>query len=170
MTRRLHLVFDDVASLLAAVEALREKGIADMDAHTPWRLPELERALPMEGPNVRRIMLIAGLSAASAILVLQIWSAIWLYPLNLGGRPLFSWPAFGFATFETGVLGAALGGFVAMVRGCGFPRLDDPFFETAQTETASDNEFLLSLSARDAPDRLWLSRLEGLQEILETGR
>ena len=141
-----------------------------MDAHTPWRLPELEQALATEGSSVRRTMLIAGLSAGTAILTLQIWSAVWLYPLNVGGRPLFSWPAFGFATFETGILGAALGGFVAMVRSCGLPRLDDTFFDTAQTEVASDDRLLLSLPARDAPDRLWLSRLEGLQEILETGR
>jgi hypothetical protein len=170
MTRRLHLVFGDVASILAAVQALRAEGIAEMDAHTPWRIPELEQALPGEGPSVRGIMLIAGLSAASAILALQIWSAVWLYPLNVGGRPLFSWPAFGFATFETGILGAALGGLVAMIRRCGFPRLDDSFFETAQTEVASDDRLLLTLPASDAPDRLWLSRLEGLQEILETGR
>lgn len=168
--RRLLLVFDEVASLVAAATALRDEGVTGMDAHTPWRVPELDEPLGLGASNVRPVMLTCGLIGALAIFALQTWSAVWLYPINSGGRPLFSWPAFGFATFEMGILCAAAGGFVAMIRRCGLPRLNDPFFQTAQTEAASDDRLYLSLPESRAPDRLRLSRLDGLVEIVELAR
>ncbi|SLN65600.1 hypothetical protein ROJ8625_03353 [Roseivivax jejudonensis] len=169
MTHQLHLVFTETAPLVAAVKALRAEGVTGMDAHTPWRIAELETALEPGGPSVRRVMLISGLVCAASIFAFQAWSAVWLYPLNAGGRPLFSWPAFGFATFETGILGAAAGGFVAMIRRCGLPRLHHPFFITAETELATDDRFFLTIPGDTAPDRMRLSRLEGLHEIVEVG-
>ncbi|ETX29038.1 DUF3341 domain-containing protein [Roseivivax isoporae] len=170
MTARLLLVFTDTASLVDAARTLRTEGVDGMDAHTPWRVADLEPVLEPPAHGVRRTMLIAGLAAAAGVFLLQTWSAVWFYPLNVGGRPLFSWPAFGFATFETGILGAAAGGFVAMIRACGLPRLHDPFFDTAETEGASDDRFFLSLPREGAPDRLRLSRLDGLARIVEVGR
>lgn len=165
--RRMLLVFDRVAPLVAAATALRAEGVRDMDAHTPWRVPELDGPLELGASRVRPVMLTCGLVGAAAMFALQVWSAVWLYPINSGGRPTFSWPAFGFATFELGILCAAAAGFVTMIRRCGLPRPHHPFFQTAETEAASDDRLYLSLPEAQAPDRLRLSRLEGLIEIVE---
>ncbi|SFE01972.1 DUF3341 domain-containing protein [Roseivivax sediminis] len=167
MSRKLLLVFTEVAPMVAAVRSLRGEGVTGLDAHTPWRVPEIENALEPDGPGVRRAMLIGGALAASATFAFQAWSAVWFYPLDIGGRPLFSWPAFGFATFEMAILGAAVTGFVTMIRRCGLPRLNHPFFATAETEAATDDTLYLSVPEAAAPDRLRLSKLSGLQGIVE---
>ena len=133
MTDRLLLSFDSADALVAAARAMTQEGVPYMDAHTPWRVAELDEALDLPEPNLRPVMLGAGLAGAVAIFGLQAWSAIWFYPINSGGRPLFSWPAFGFPTFETGILAAAFAGFAAMLWKCRLPKLNDPFFATDKT-------------------------------------
>lgn len=166
---RLILVFDDCDALIGAVRALRQSGVTGIDAHTPWHVTELDDLLDMPRSRVRPVMLWAGLAAGSAMLVLQWWNSTIGYPVDSGGRPLNSWPAFMFATFETGVLAAAFAGLLAFLRGCGLPRLNHPFFAHVATEAASDDGFLLSLPAEDAPDRLALERMTGALRIIEVG-
>ncbi len=164
---RLLLAFDGPERLLNAARALRGAGVAGMDAHTPYRLPELEPLLDLPASRVRPMMLICGLGAGLAIFLWQWWTSTQGYPINSGGRPLNSWPAFMFTVFETGVLAAALAGLVAFLAACGLPRPHHPFFVPVATEAASDDGFFLSLPARDAPDRLELERLVAPDRIIE---
>jgi hypothetical protein len=167
MSRARYLVFSDVDPLLAAIATLRTEGVGEMEAHTPFHVPELAAALGLPSPRLRPVMLTAGLLVALATFGLQYWSAVIDYPINSGGRPLNSWPAFGLATFEMGVLAAAFSGFVTLLISCGLPRLHHPFFATARTEAASDDRFYLVIPVVDAPDRLRLSELPGLVEVFE---
>lgn len=166
---RLLLVFEAPGPLIAAARQLRVDGVADMDAHVPYHIPELDNALDLPAPSVRRVMLIAAVGVGAAVWLLQWWTAVHWYPFNSGGRPPNSWPAFAFATFEMGILAAAIAGLVALFMACGLPRLNHPFFASALTEAASDDRFYLSLPAEGphTPDRLALSRLEGMREIVE---
>ena len=165
---RLLLVFDDPAALIAAARRIRDKGVADMDAHVPFHMPELDEVLDLPEPPLRAIMLGAGVAVAALTWGVQWWTSVVWYPLNSGGRPDNSWQVFTFAVFEMGILAAAIAGLVAMFACCGLPRLHHPFFATALTERASDDLFCLSLPDNDAvPDRLALSRLSGLREIVE---
>lgn len=166
---RLYLVFESPETLVAAARDLKAEGVDDLDAHTPWRIEALDDALDLPPPDIRRVMLIAGIIGAFAIFALQTWSAVWDYPINAGGRPRFSWPAFGFATFEVGIFAAAISGFVMMLRGCRLPRLHDPFFISAETAGASDDRLYLSIPGEGAPDRLRLDRLRGLRKVVEVG-
>jgi hypothetical protein len=167
---RLLLVFDAPGPLIAAARALGAAGVRGMDAHVPFHIPELDTVLDLPRPPVRRAMLLAAVAAAGATWALQWWTAVRWYPLDSGGRPGNAWQVYGFAAFEMGVLAAAAAGLVALFACSGLPRLNHPFFATSRTERASDDRFYLSLGVTPAtPDRLALSRLEGVREILEVG-
>lgn len=167
---RLLLVFDAPSPLIAAARQLRDNGARDLDAHVPYHIPDLDEVLDLPDPPVRRVMLLAALAVGGAFWGLQWWTSTQWYPLNSGGRPLNSWQVFAFAAFETGILAAASAGMIAMFVACGLPRLNHPFFASARTEGASNDRFYLSLAEGPGiPDRIALSRIEGLREIIEVG-
>lgn len=165
---RLLLAFDGPDQLIAAARTLRGQGVAGMDAHVPFHIPELDEALDLPPSPVRPVMLAAALAGAGATFGLQWWTAVRAYPLDSGGRPLNSWQVFAIPAFEIAVLAAALAGLIAMFVACGLPRLHHPFFASARTEAASDDRFYLSLpDAAGTPDRLALSAIPGLREIIK---
>ena len=92
------------------------------------------------------------------------------YPINIGGRPLNSWPAFIPITFEMTVLFAALTAVVTMIVANGLPRLRHPVFGAGDFDLATRNRFFLCLRA-DAPQfdaahaRRFLERLEPLKIV-----
>jgi hypothetical protein len=114
-------------------------------------------------------MLAGGLLGGGGACFMQ-FIANHLYPLNVGGRPLQSWPAFIPITFELMVLCAALCGAVAMLIGNGLPRLHHPLFNVDRFERASIDAFFLCVEAGDemfgADTRIQLVRA-GAQEIWE---
>ena len=167
--RRLLVVFDDADAMVAAARQLRRDRVRDLDAHTPYRIEALDEALDLPPSPVRPVMLIAALAAAAAMFGLQYWTSVYEYPINSGGRPPNSWPAFAFAVFEMAVLGAAFAGFVTMLWLCGLPRLHHPFFAVAGAEAASDDRFYLSLPSHAVLDRAALLRLPGAVELVEVG-
>ena len=63
-----------------------------------------------------------------------------------------SWPDFGFACFELGILGAALAGFLALLVGCGLPRLHHPLFAVDGFERATQDRFFLELETASTAD------------------
>lgn len=165
---RLLLEFEGPEALLSAARALRDAGIADLDAHTPWHVAELDSLLGLRASRVRPVMLVAGLAGGLLILALQWWSSVHGYPLNSGGRPLSSWPAWMFAVFETGVLAAAFAGLLALLAICRLPQLHHPFFAADATEAASDDRFFLSIPAAGI-DRAALMQRFGPRRIIEVG-
>jgi hypothetical protein len=89
------------------------------------------------------------------------------YPLNIGGRPFNSWPAFIPITFEMTVLFAALTGFVAFLVSCRLPEVYHPVFEVPGFEHASLDGYFLCIKADDEKynkDWTWLF-LEGTGSI-----
>src|SRR5689334_12241764 len=100
--------FDDPDPLLSAVRAAFEAGYRNMDAYTPFPVEGLSEALGFRATRVPLIVLLGGLAGAVGGFLLQVWAMVWSYPLNVGGRPLLSWPAFIPVTFELTILGASL--------------------------------------------------------------
>ncbi|MBN8728721.1 MAG: DUF3341 domain-containing protein [Xanthomonadales bacterium] len=146
--------FADVPTLLAALRALRRDGFGHLEVHSPFAVPGLDEVLsrPRE-PVHRRIafwVLLGGLIGGFGMLALQVWSAVLSYPIDVGGRPDASWPAFLPPALEMALLGAFVFGVVAMLAGSRLPKLHQPIFASTYFERASQDRFMVLILA-DAP-------------------
>lgn len=141
--------FPDGDALLDAARAARDHGYARVEAYAPFAVEGLDEAVGMKGNRIPLITLLGGLAGGAGTYFLQWYAAVVDYPINVGGRPLHSWPAFVPATFEITILGAALAAAVGMLALNGLPRLHHPLFEVEEFELASRNRFFLCLPARD---------------------
>lgn len=161
MTGPLLAEFTDPGSLRSALAVVREAGHRPLDAFTPFPVEGLDEGLAIRRPRIRWAMLATGLAIAAIAYGLQWWSAVYDYPINVGGRSLHSWPVFLLAPFEVSVFAAALAGFLGFLRSCGLPRLHDPLFDVPGFERATQDRFFLL--AQDAFDENGLS----LRHLLE---
>lgn len=157
--------FDSPEALEHAFGALRRAGYTHLDTWTPYPVRGLVRAGPASA--VPWIMLVAGLVGGGLGYLVQWWVNLRAYPLNVGGRPLHSAPAFIPITFESAVLSSAVTGFVALLWLCGLPRLHHPLFAIDGFERASIDRFWLGVADRDPvfdPGvRVWLAALGALR-------
>lgn len=159
--------FDQPDALVHATEKAYEQGYRNMDAYSPFPIEELAEALHFHNTGVPPLVLAGGLSGAiSAFLLQSIGSAV-DYPLNVGGRPLFSWPAFVPITFEGGVLFAAFSAVIGVILLNGLPRPYHPVFNAAGFERATNDRFFLCIEASDPKFDLSATRrfMEGLKPL-----
>jgi hypothetical protein len=142
--------FPSADALLAAARAARAHGYARFEAYTPFAVEGLAELAGLARDRVPLLTLLGGIAGGAATYFLQWYSAVRDYPINVGGRPLHSWPAFLPATFEITILGAALAAVIGMLALNGLPRLYHPLFAVPDFELASRNRFFLCLPARDS--------------------
>jgi hypothetical protein len=136
-------------ALVLACRRLRDEGFRHWDAHSPFPIHGLEKAMGLKRSPVPLFVLVLGLGGAGLGMLLQWWVSVEAYPLVVSGKPLFSWQAFVPIMFECGVLGGALGalfGFLVMAR---LPRHHHPLFESPAFERMGDDAFFISVEARD---------------------
>jgi hypothetical protein len=159
--------FADDKALVDAARRARAAGYRNVDAYAPFSVDGLSDALGFRTDRVALITLLGGLVGGVGGYFLQWYSAVIDYPINSGGRPLHSWPAFIPATFEMTVLGAALAAFFGMLILNGLPRLIHPIFNAPEFDLASRNRFFLCIEARDPRYEAGETRafLEGLAPI-----
>lgn len=145
--------FPDTSALLAAVRSLRERGYERLEAYTPYAVEGLPEALDVtDAPFYRSIpfwVLLGGLWGGFGTLALEYYSAVISYPINVGGRPNASWPAFLPAALEMTLLFAAVFGVVAMLVGNGLPQLHHPLFAVPRFEQASRAGLFVLLRSDD---------------------
>lgn len=141
--------FRSAEELLHAARRAREAGYTQMDAYSPFPLHGLSEAIGFEDHKVPWTVFIAGVIGAIAGFSLQYYISVVDYPLNVGGRPLLSWPAFIPVTFETTVLFAAFGAFIGMLVFNGLPQPYHPIFNAPRFERASQDRFFLCIEAKD---------------------
>lgn len=153
MTKPLVAEFDDPETLIRAAACLKRDGHQLLDAFTPFHLKELDDILAVRPTQVRLSMLLGGLAMAVFAYFLQWYSSVINYPLNVGGRPLNSWPVFLLVPFEVGMLAAALSGFVVFLWSCGLPRLHHPVFDTTGFARATQDRFFLLAAQSDEEER-----------------
>lgn len=140
--------FESADTLVDAVRRAREAGYRRLETYTPYAIEEMEELIPMRNP-LPLIVLLSGLLGAATAWVMQSGIAIWDYPINVGGRPLYSWPAFVPITFELTVLFAASAAFFAALWLCGFPLVHHPVFSVPEFARVTDDRFFLCIEARD---------------------
>jgi hypothetical protein len=135
--------------LLAAAAAARAHGYRALDAYAPFPVEGLSEALGLSPSPMPRLVLLGGLAGCVGGYGLQYWAMVAGYPINTGGRPLNSWPAFVPVTFELTILCAALAAVLGMIVINGLPEPYHPVFNVARFSLASRSRFFLCLEARD---------------------
>jgi Protein of unknown function (DUF3341) len=141
--------FDDANSLVAATEQAHHEGYRCMDAYSPFPIEELHEALGSRPTRLPLIVLIGGLCGCIGGYALQYWSSVIAYPLNIGGKPFHSWPAFIPVTFECTILGASLFAVLGMLALNGLPMPYHPVFNVPRFALASRNRFFLCIESKD---------------------
>ena len=141
--------FDDPDELIQAVRRAREAGYRRMDAYTPFPVEHLSEELGFHRSAMPLIVLIGGLIGCAGGFYLQYWISAIDYPLNIGGRPLNSWPAFIPVTFELTILAAALAAVFGMLALNGLPMPYHPLFNNPRFALASRNRFFLCIESTD---------------------
>jgi hypothetical protein len=144
--------FAEAEPLVAAAQALRREGFV-LEAYTPFSVDGLTEALALPHDRVPLLTLAGGALGAAGGYFLQWYSAVIDYPIDAGGRPLHSWPAFIPATFEMAVLGAALAAFFGFLALNRLPRLRHPVFDAPDFDLASRNRFFLCVRATGDTDQ-----------------
>src|SRR5437667_11752062 len=141
--------FDDPNALVAATSRAYREGYRRMDAYSPFPIEEPHEALGGHHTRLPLIVLIGGILDCVGGYALQYWVSAIAYPINVGGRPYHSWPAFIPVTFECTVLVAALSAVFGMLALNGLPMPYHPVFNVPRFALASRNRFFLCIEAID---------------------
>jgi hypothetical protein len=141
--------FDSPTALVEAARAARRDGYTKMDAFTPFPVEGLAEELGFERTSMPLIVLVGGVLGCIGGYLMQYWIAAIEYPLNIGGRPLNSWPAFVPVTFELTILVAALFAVLGMLGMNGLPRPHHPLFGVPGFALATRDKFFLCIQSID---------------------
>jgi hypothetical protein len=151
--------FETAERVESAARHLRAAGYRHLEAYTPYPVDAVNRALGRR-TRIGLAVLAGGLAGAAGGYFLQWYLMAVDYPINVGGRPLHSWPAFIPVTFELMVLTASIVGVVALFVRNGLPRPHHPLFAVDMFARASQDRFFLSVDASDERFSLeWTPRL-----------
>jgi hypothetical protein len=154
--------FDHPEAVLEATRQAYERGYRMMEAYSPFPVEGLAEALGYHRNRVAGIVLIGGLVGGIGGFFMQWFSAVVHYPIDVGGRPYNSWPAFIPITFEMTVLFASLAAVFGMLAMNGLPRPYHPVFNVPSFALASRDRFFLCIQARDP-----LFDLQAVRQFLE---
>lgn len=141
--------FASPADLVAAAHRTRQAGYVVTEAYTPFPIEGLTEALGKRPTWLPLIILCGGVLGALTAYLMQYYSAVWDYPINVGGRPNHSWPAFIPVTFELTILTAGLFAVLGMLALNGLPMPYHPVFNVPRFALASNDRFFLHVLARD---------------------
>ena len=141
--------FDTPGALVDAATKARLAGYRKMDAYSPIPVEELDEALGLRRTRLPILVLLGGILGGLGGFSLEVWVSAVAYPMNVGGRPLISWPHFIPVTFETTVLGAALTAFIGMWALNKLPQPYHPVFNVEAFARASTDRFFLVIETGD---------------------
>lgn len=141
--------FEETEPLLKAANAAREAGYTRMDAYSPIPVEGLTAAMGWRDKMVPRLMLLGGFIGCTGGFLLQYAGMKWFYPLNIGGKPLGSWPQFIVPAFEMTIYFTAVTGVLSMILLNGLPSPYHPVFNVPEFEGASSDRFFLCIESDD---------------------
>ena len=143
-------VFKTPEAVTTAAMHLRRLGFRTFEAYTPYPVKELDQIIyPGPKPFLPLLMFVAAVLGAIYGYWIQYWDEALNYPINVGGRPQNSWPAFIVGTFEFMLLVAVAAGFLGMLGASRLPKLYHPIFEAKAFARASRDRFVICLEASD---------------------
>ncbi len=149
--------------LLDATRRTVQEGYRKVDAYTPYPVEGLDDALKFHRTWVPPIVLIGGVLGAITGYALQYYVAAIAYPVNVGGRPLNSWPMFVPVIFELTILFAAIFAVLGMLGLNGLPMPYHPLFNVPRFAMATRDRFFLVVQSSDPK-----FDLEGTRRFLQS--
>jgi hypothetical protein len=141
--------FDNPTDLVAAARRTYEEGYRKINGYSPFPIEELSEAIGFHRTGLPLIVLIGGIIGCVGGYFMQYYLEAIEYPLNVGGRPFHSWPAFIPITFETTVLCAALAAVLGMLALNGLPQPYHPVFNVPSFALATKDKFCLAIEAKE---------------------
>ena len=141
--------FGTADALLDAAKRARHDGFSCIDAFSPFPVEGMAEVLDLKRDHrIGWITIAGGLFGIAGMLAIQLFVNV-DYPIEVGGRPLFAWPAFAVVDFELMILCAVLFAVIGMFVIIGLPKLYHPLFGTARFGLASEDRFFLYIDATD---------------------
>jgi hypothetical protein len=166
--------FETPEKVLEAALRTHAAGYRRIDAFTPIPVEGLAEAVGFDWTSLPVVVFFGGLLGGSTGFGMCWYANVISFPLNVGGKPLNSWPAWIPITFELTILGAALTAVFGMLAMNGLPTPYHPVFNVPRFALASTDRFFLCIKARDkkfdlAQTRAFLEELKpnGVFEIEE---
>ena len=135
--------FAGADALLEAARRTREAGYTRLEAYAPFPVEGLAEAIGCRPTRVPLATLVGALAGGVGAYLMQWYSASVDYPIDVGARPLHSWPMFIPVTFEMTILFGALAAVAALLFGSGLPQLYHPVFNVPDFDLATRNRFFL---------------------------
>jgi hypothetical protein len=141
--------FDSPTALVNATRAVHDEGYKKVDAYTPFPIEELSEILHMHHNKLPLIVLLGGIFGGLTGYLLQYFVTVIYFPINIGGRPLHSWPSYIIITFELTILFGCFSAVLGMLALCGLPTPYHPVFNVPRFAAASRDRFFLCIEATD---------------------
>lgn len=141
--------FDTADGLVAATKAARLAGFTRMDGYSPYPVGEVADELGFPRSEIGAIAFTGGLCGATLGFTMMTWASVVDYPINIGGKPFWSWPMFIPISWELLVLTASLSGLFGLLSLCGLPQPYHPLFNVPQFARATRDRFFLCIEAID---------------------
>jgi hypothetical protein len=143
-------MFDTPDAVKNAAAYLRQAGFRAFEAYAPYPVEGLGEIIhPGPKPLLSLLMFVGAVFGAAWGFWIQYWDEALSYPINVGGRPHDSWPAFVVSAFEFMLLAAIAAGFFGLLAASRLPKLYHPIFEAKAFERASRDRFLICIEATD---------------------
>ena len=141
--------FDSPTALVAAAHRTHQAGYQKIDAYSPFPVEGLAEAIGFHRNAVPLVVLIGGLIGGLSGYLMQYWISAVSYPINVGGKPYHSWPAFIVVTFEMTILFAGLSAVFGMLALNGLPMPYHPVFNAPRFAFATKDRFFLIIFSSD---------------------
>jgi len=141
--------FDSATALVEAARATHQAGYQKVDAYSPFPIEGLAEEIGFHRDEVPLVVLIGGIVGGLTGYLMQYWMSAVDYPLNIGGKPAHSWPAFIPITFEMTILFAVISAVFGMLAQNGLPMPYHPVFNVPRFALASKDRFFLIVFSSD---------------------
>ena len=141
--------FDSAQALIDAAKKTHEAGYKKIDAYSPFPIEGLAEEIGFHFDEIPLTVLIGGIIGGCTGYLMQYWMAAVDYPLNIGGKPPHSWPAFIVITFEMTILFAGISAVLGMLAFNGLPMPYHPVFNVPRFAFASKDRFFLIVFSSD---------------------